>query len=356
MAPDPRERLAETIRLQGAGCAALGCPFYEAVCRELAQDVRDGGPTGQILLPFADQSFGSAYVLRLLGGVHLLALNGQAPALADHFPSTRGDGDAKATMTAMRELLADPPLQVLDALTRPPQTNEVARSVALCSGLFVLVERLGLPLSLRELGSSAGLNLRLDRYWFEQGGAGWGDPASAVRFSDLWPDGAPPFHLQPLIADRRGCDRDPIDATTAGGALRLLSYVWPEPEERFVRARAAIAIAHDFPVELDGADLLEWLPIQLSQRPPSTTLVVLHSVVWPYLNSETRKAMVTQLAEGGKAATPDAPLAWLRLEPNAENFVPAELRLTLWEGAAEPHDRLVATTGFHGGPIEWKSG
>ena len=49
-----------------------------------------------------------------------------------------------------------------------------------------------------------------------------------------------------------------------------------------------------------------------------------------------------------------APLAWLRLEPNAEHYVPAELRLTVWNGeTSAPEERLLATTGFHGGPITW---
>ena len=42
------------------------------------------------------------------------------------------------------------------------------------------------------------------------------------------------------------------------------------------------------------------------------------------------------------------------MEPNTENYVPAELRLTVWNGeTSEPKERLLATTGFHGGPITW---
>ena len=45
-----------------------------------------------------------------------------------------------------------------------------------------------------------------------------------------------------------------------------------------------------------------------------------------------------------------APVAWLRLEPTPVAYVPAELRLTVWDGReAEPADRLLATSGFHGG-------
>jgi hypothetical protein len=346
--------LVETIRLQGEGFRALGCPFYGDLVAELALDVEQAGPVAAVLAPYADASFRAAFVLRLFGGVHRMVLSGDAPAVAEHFPSVGGDGDARATMAAIRELLADPPPVVLDAMTRPPQTNEVGRSVALTSGLLVLAKEVGLPLRLREMGSSAGLNSRFDSYWFEQSGAGWGRADSPVRFVDLWSGGTPPFTAELEILDRKGCDRDPIDAADAAGALTLLSYVWPEPPERFTRARDAIAMAAEVPVVIERADVIDWLPEQLCEPHPGAALVVFHSVFWQYLDAETQASLRSELEGAGAAATPDAPLAWLRLEPHASNYVPAELRLTLWNGrAGEPHERLLGTTGFHGGPIKW---
>jgi hypothetical protein len=47
-------------------------------------------------------------------------------------------------------------------------------------------------------------------------------------------------------------------------------------------------------------------------------------------------------------------LAWLRLEPHPQTYIPGQLRLTLWAGHTQaPKDRLLATTTFHGGPITW---
>jgi hypothetical protein len=346
--------LVATLQLQGVGCSALGSPFYRALCDELVVDVERDGPAAQVLAPFAAAPFEAAYVLRLLAGVHRLVLGGRAPALAQHYPSVGGDGDAQRAMTAMRALLAEPPDEVLDALSRPPQTNEVGRSVALASGLLAVASQVGLPLRIREVGSSAGLNLRLDSYWYEQGGRGWGDEASPVRFVDLWEDRAPPFEHGADIVDRRGCDRNPIDVTTDDGAQTLLSYVWPQPAERFARARAAITMAHANPAVVDRADIDAWLPQQLAEPRPGTAVVVFHSVVWQYLDDATRAAMHTELQAAGRVASRDAPLAWLRLEPHPKSYAPAELRLTVWDGGAEdPPERLLATTGFHGGPIAW---
>jgi len=345
-----------------AGFVAHGCPFYDALGAALVVDIEQDGPAGRVLAPHAHAPFEDAYVLRLLAGMHRMVIAGDAPALAAHYPATGGEatggeGDAPAAFVVIQEMLREPPPEVLEMFARPPQTNEVGRSAALASGLLVVADVLGLPLSVREIGSSAGLNLRLDRYWYEQDGAGWGSTASAVRFVDQWRGGTPPFGADLEIADRRGCDRDPIDATSTAGALTLLSYIWPEPPERFVRARDAIAAARDVPVTIDRADALGWVPEQLANRPSGTALVVMHSVMWQYLDAATQRAIRDSLSDAGRAATPDAPVAWVRLEPNEELYVPAELRVSIWEGhSREPREQLLATSGFHGGELTWVAG
>ena len=296
----PPGRLAETIRLQARACDALGCRFYAALCEELARDVEHDAPISRFLAPFGDARFEDAYVLRLLGGVHRLVLDGRTPAVAAHYPSVGGDGDAHAAARVVEELLADPPPELGDGLRRPPQTNEVGRSAALASGLLVVAAETGLPIRLRELGASGGLNLRPDSYWYERDGAGWGNATSPVRFVDLWVGGGPPFGEGAEIVDRRGCDRDPIDPTTVDGAQTLLSYVWPEPAARFARARDAIALAHDVPVAIDRADVVDWLPAQLEGERPGTALVVMHSVVWQYLDSATQDAIAGFLRRAGR--------------------------------------------------------
>jgi hypothetical protein len=351
--------LIKTLRWQQAGFTlspGAATPFYAALCEELVDDVSRDGAVARVLAPYADAGVEDAYVLRLLAAFHRLALTGDSPDLAAHFPSTGGDGDVHATMAAITDVLLANPPAVADMLSRPPQTNEVGRAAALASGLLVVADRVRVPLCLREIGTSAGLNLRLDEYWYQHGTRSWGRAASPVRFVDLWNGGAPPFEANVAIADRRGCDRNPIDVTDPQGALALLSYVWPEPRERFERARAAIDIAARRPVALDRADAGEWIPQQLVDRPAGTALVVFHSVMWQYLDDGTQSSIRTALTQAGEAATADAPLAWLRLEPTPTTYVPAELRLTLWNGASRHGDEMfLGTTGFHGGPLEWRT-
>ena len=351
---DLREQLLANLGLQVAGCREMGSPFYAGLLERMIADVKVGGPVWALLAAHANAPFEDAYALRILGGLHKLVLSGQSPELAARYPSVGGDGDVDAAWPNVSSLISDPPLMLLEALTRPPQTNEVGRSIPLVGGMLVVARETGLPLRLRELGSSAGLNLRVDRYWFEQDGVGWGDPTSKVRFTEFWPGGRELFEQGMTIVDRRGCDQDPLDATTDAARLALLSYVWPGQDQRFQILQAALDAAKEMPVTIDKADAGNWLAWQVGEPEPGVVTVVYHSVFWQYLPEATRSAIITLLRAAGARATPEAPLAWLRLEPHAQTYVPAELRLSIWPargGVVE--NRLLAKTGFHLGPVDW---
>ncbi len=349
MTTDVAATLAEVLRGHAMYCRAAGSPFYADLMEHMAADAVAGGPTLTLAGPDARDP-GAVYRLRVLSGVHRLTLAGGAPGLARHFPTTGGDGDADAAWPLIRARLLDPPPAVEDALRRPPQTNEVGRSASLVGGFLVVARETGLPLRVLELGSSAGLNLRFDRFRYEEGELGYGDPASPVRFRGLWDGRPPPFGAACVVAERRGCDRDPIDVTTEAGRLSLLSYVWPGQEERFDLLSAALEVAQREPVTVDRADVATWLDERLAVPAPGRATVVFHSVVWPYLTGDARAGIAGTLESAGGRAGRDAPLAWLRLEgPPDQPYT--ELRLTTWPGGDE---RLLATAGWHVGPITWR--
>ena len=308
---EAHHRVAGQLALQGIACDALGSPFYGGLLRRMAVDVEGGGPTWDVLGAYAPRPFDDAYPLRLLGGIHHVVLAGDTPALAAHYPSTGGDGDVDGAWLHAREMLRDPPRVVVDALTRPPQTNEVGRSVALVPGFLAVSRETGLPLRLLEIGASAGLNLRVDRYRYEAGDAGWGDPASVVRFVELWRDHRPPLDTPAVIADRRGCDRHPIDASDGNARLTLLSYVWPGQTDRFEMLRAALDVARNDPLPIDRQDAGEWLGERLLEPAPAVATIVFHSIVWQYFDDRTGSAVRDALRAAGARATPESPLAWL---------------------------------------------
>lgn len=346
---EAQEKLATNLGRQALGAEALGSALYDDLFKRMADDVEAAGPTWTLLEPHARESLGQAYPLRVLGGAHRLALDGDAPELARHLPSMGGDGDHDGTWRALLELLRDPPDTMRAYLQSPPQTNEVGRSASLIGGFLVIAQETGLPVRALEIGTSAGLNLRFDQYRYEQDAAAFGPRDSKVRFTGLWEDRQPPFDAPLTVAERRGCDRSPIDPTTADGRLRLLSYVWPDQPERFERVAAAIEIARHVPAELVRAAAADWLPEQLAVLTPGLATVVFHSVVTQYFTNDERAELTAIMEDTGASATRDAPLAWLRLEPEDDMKFP-RLRVSMWPGE---QDRLLAHCSFHLGPVEW---
>jgi hypothetical protein len=343
------EVFARRLRTQGRGCEGLGSPLYGAMMERAAEDVEAGGPVLDVLAGHETDPGPSALALRLFGQVHRLALAGEAPALAAHYPSTGGDGDAAAAWVGFRALVADRVEDLRARLDRPVQTNEVGRSAALIGGYQLVARSTGLPLRCLEVGTSGGLNLRWDRYRYGD----WGDPSSPVSFPDR-----PPLDTPVAVVERRGCDRFPVDAATEEGRLTLLSFLWPDQTARFERAAGAIAVARAVPAVIEEATALEWAGRMLATPAPGVATVVAHSVVAQYLGEAGWYELLEVLNEAGARATADAPLAHLRMEPVMGSGAGArggefEVRLTTWPGGEH---RLLARCSGHGPPVEWLGG
>jgi hypothetical protein len=278
----------------------------------------------------------SVVALRLMGAVHRLVLRGDAPELAAHYPSAGGSpGDA---WPAFADVLLSHRDELRRLVDNPVQTNEPGRCIALLGGFLEVARATGLPLRLLEVGASAGLNLRFDRYRYELGDERWGpaDSPLVIR-SRLAGAGRPPLGTPLEIASRAGCDPRPVDPRSEEGRLTLTSYVWPDQLERLERLRAGLAVARtvDAPVERAGA--ADWIDARLAEPTPDTATVVFHSIVMQYLPDEERERF--------ERAVRSHDVAWLRMEPADEA---AEVRLRLGG-----EDRLVARAGYHGDFVEW---
>jgi hypothetical protein len=233
-----------------------------------------------------------------------------------------------------------------DLVELPVQTNEVGRCNALLFGFMAVAAETGLPLRLLEVGASAGLNLRWDRYRYEAGDFSWGPASSPVQL-ELELEGQPPtFPPNVEIGARRGCDASPVDPTTEEGRLTLLSYIWPDQAERIERMRAALKVASELPVQVDREPAAPWTERMLSEPTPGQATVLYHSIVSQYLSDEERGAFQDSIQAAGERATREAPLAWLRMEPGGER---ADVHLTTWPGG---ETRNIARVGYHGTPVE----
>jgi hypothetical protein len=338
--PSAKTELAERFRWQARWCGTLGSPLYADLLARAAEDLQSGGPVWRTVEPYADEPASFTHHLRLMGATHRMALAGEAPELAAHYPSTGGDGDADAAWTALLALLPVP-------LDRPVQTNEVARSAALLGGFLTVAAETGLGLRILELGASAGLNLRWDRFRFEAPDWAFGDPGSPAHVRAEYQGGRPPLPRLVWVSERAGCDAAPIDPSTDDGALTLQAFVWPDQLERLELLRGALEVARRTPVTVDRADAADWLEERLARPRAGAATVVYHSVFWGYLPEQTQQRITEMLHDAGSSAAEAEPLGWLRLEAGSDQ---TDLTLTTWPGGEE---RLLATAGYHAGPVEW---
>jgi hypothetical protein len=343
---EPRLALAARFRWQAVWCGSLGSPLYEHLLTRAASDLESRGVVWRVLEPYASQPATFAHHLRLMGAVHRMVLEGDAPELAAHYPSAGGDGDASAAWVAFKALLGTGEVRLDHAV----QTNEVGRSAALLGGFLTVAQETGLGLRILELGASAGLNLRWDRFRFEAPDWAFGDPSSRATVRADYASGRPPLPRLVWVSERAGCDAAPIDATTHDGALTLQSYVWPDQAERLELLRAAIEVARQTPATVDKADAADWLDERLARERGGMATVVYHSVFWGYLTDAGRERIKRALHEAGAKATEAEPLAWLRMETGADQ---TDVTLTTWPGGEE---RLLATAGYHGRPVTWLGG
>ena len=350
-----QKKMAEEFRFQSAGCAEIGSKVYADLCLVCADDIERSGPVWAAMADHAHLRFGLALPLRFLAAVHRLALHGDAPQLAAHYVSCGGSptpslaADFLAAVDAHRR-------RIESELDWGVQTNEVVRTAALYPGLAHITALTGHPLSLREIGTSAGLNLRLDHFHYAQGTWSAGDPAGAVDIVDRWGEQTPST-TQVRIIDRAGCDPSPIDSTTPQGAIHLLGFLWPDQEDRRTRTLGAIETAKRVPARIEAMAAEAWLLHELASRTSGATTVIMHSIVWQYIDRDER-LRITELVESvGLSATVDAPLAWLSFEPHEPHRKHAALTLRLWDGerhAGEPTH--LAESGFHGQWVRWLAG
>ncbi|TCL69645.1 DUF2332 family protein [Rhizobium sp. BK251] len=333
---------------QAKSCDSLGSPFTARLCRLAASHLDRSTAVGEHILnwPGEPSANGDALALRLAGALHALVLAGHDERLAAVYPPHESsDEDLWAAVSSAFE---SHEALILERLSSAPQTNEVRRSGILLPGFLTLSQLLGKPLVLSEIGSSAGLNLQWDRYGYDLGGLAWGDASSGVLIAPQW-EGAPPPAADIRIEERRGCDLNPLDASSPADRLRLLSYIWADQTDRIERTRAALSLAAANPPPVTRADAVGWLAARLESSYPGAIHVIYHSIVWQYLPVDARAEGERLISEAGARATSEAPLAHLQMEAD-DRRDGASVTLQVWPGG---ESRELGRADFHGRWIKW---
>ncbi|MEQ1499416.1 MAG: DUF2332 domain-containing protein, partial [Novosphingobium sp.] len=318
---------------QVAYCTASGAEVTARICAAL-RDLIERDASGAVLdrvrawlgAPLAD-----ALPLRLAGGMHSLHLKGIEPALGPIYENDPGIDDIAVISAALLKHEA----LLLPWLDGPPQTNEAGRSSNFIAAMLWLAEK-GLPARFQclELGSSAGINLMLDRYHYDLGGVQVGPNPGAMQFKPEWQGDPPPVH--PIeIASTKGCDVAPVDLTDPDQAARLMAYIWPEHTVRFERMEAAIAEAKRQAPDLVHMNAADFVEAELAKpQAAGTTRMLMHSIVWQYVPQDQQARVTAAMEAAGAKATPERPLAWVALEANRVLHI-HEMVVRYWPGGEQ---------------------
>lgn len=347
------DAVRDAFASQAGWCEKLGSPFTGRLCETVGRNLDTSNAVGRRILdwPGNPDALHDSVPLRLCGALHALSRSGAAAGLAALYPPNPLPS-AETLWADLQGAFVAHEATLLPWLDLAPQTNEVARSAVLMAGLAVVATETGLPLALRELGASAGLNLRLDRYRNELGSRVLGDPASEVRLKPEW-DGPDVPDAVIRVVSRRGIDLNPLDVTDERHRERLLAFVWADQAERLARLQAALAAAERDPPALDRGDAADWLEAELEQTAePGIARVVMHSIAFQYFPAATQERIGAAMTRAGEAAEAETPLAWVSYEIEPESGS-AVLRLRTWP---DGRNRALARADPHGRRVSWLAG
>ena len=241
--------------------------------------------------------------------------------------------------------------------TRFTQTNEIGRVAIIAPALAAISNRDNFTLI--DVGTSAGLTLRLDDCFIDYGSHGsLGPRDSKVRVKSDVLSGNPPRQIMP-IGRRIGIDRNILNPANEDDARWLLACVWPDTG-RLDRTRAAIELAASRPSELIEGDALESLSEVLSSV--HGPVVVTTTWVVAYMDIEYRARLSADLM----AASQQRDIYWISAEapgvvshlpevlpPEIDGPVPSVVGLVTFTTGEIAESRVLAHAHSHGSWIWW---
>lgn len=348
---DPKSRMAERFKKIAWEQFKGYSPLYERLALGVADDP-------EVLEVVTRVGHGKPVLpLLLLGSVHYLLLKGAEHPLTAFYPSVVGY-DRKPQEGDPYPAFHDFVLQNQGEIewlvqTRVVQTNEVQRCACLLPVFGLLyAEALKRPLSLVEVGSSAGLHLLWDRYGYSYGpGLHYGDLNSPVQLrcelrGKFQPPMPEPF---PRVVYRVGIDLDPIDLRDPDQVLWVQAMIWPEHQERVEMLERAIEIARQDPPTVMKGDMFDLLPQAVQSAPRGTAICVYHSYTMVQLPQESRDGLTSLIGE----LSLDRPIYRI----SQEWFGGENAQITLMRYAGNTYEEQhLADCHPHGLWLEWKRG
>jgi len=347
--PSPLHRTAERFEHFATAVYPGKSPLYATLAAKIAED-----PELLELAAAAEEK--DALPNLFLASVHLLLLNGSRHQLVAFYPSLNGTSRRYDYAYAhFRSFVLEHRDKIRKIIAmRRVQTNEAARCAVLLPGFeFLTRQASGRPLSLIEIGSSAGLTLIWDRYQYSYGeGLQCGDPNSLVRIECLLRGEIPPPLPRPLprIASRIGIDLDPIDLNNPENVQWLRALVWPEQEKRAKQLEQAIQLAKQQPPHILAGNAIDLLPGLIDDTPRDALLCVYHSFTLTFAKREPRDDLISIMTKASR----ERKLFLVSMEWPADSESPRLDLVSFNDGIKD--EKILARCDSHGEWLEWLDG
>ena len=309
-------------------------PLYRALARTVS-----GNP--DLLRLAARGRPGQQPTFLFFGAVHALLLAGTDHELARYYPSMVGDaaGPSDAAGPALVDFCVAHASELARLIeTRLVQTNVVKRALALRLGFAAIGRAVAGPFHLIEVGASAGILLRFDRYGYALGDHHFGNTRSAVQIEAEWrgETAVPDLDALPALASVTGIDLHPLDARDPNDRRWLEALVWPENRYEADLLHQALAIVAADPPPIVAGDAIDVCPKLAAELPPGEPCVVFHAMTRMHVPADRRDAFDAALGALGRGG----PLYRLALEGQGE--------LDLWHP-----DGTLTRLARVGGRVEW---
>ena len=305
----------ETIRDWGR--FADSSPLYSVLVEAIASDPEIIGVLNQI-------ENRPRLNIMLAAVQYLLELDPAAP-LRRFYPSLTPDPEPPS---GSGPLLRQYTLENRNAIlglgaTRYTQTNECRRCVALAPAVMSAVDE---PFHLIDIGTSAGLNLALDRYSYNWSGVVWGrGPGPHLATESR---GSPPVLRDMDVLTRTGVDLNPLDPTDEDSRRWLLALVWPDQGDRRRRLEAALDLVAGLDLRLVAGDAVEALGAVLDGFPVGEPAVVMNSFVFPQFDDEHIVALERVVSDARRSR----PVHRISFESGAAGHLGSDVRVDSGDG------------------------
>ena len=290
-----------------------GSPLYTALARAVAED-------DSLLRLAARCRRGQHPTFLFFAAIHYLLLGGAKGELAAFYPSVVGESvrPPEDAGPALRSFCRDHGDEIGELLeTRLVQTNAVPRSLALRLGFVAIGRRITGPVHLIEVGASAGIHLRFDRFGYALGDRRFGNLRSPVQIEAacVGQQPTPDLDAVPPLATTSGIDLHPLAATSPDDRRWLEALVWPDNRREADLLQRALGVVASDPPPIRAGDVVDVAPLLAAELPPDEPRVVFQVATRMHVPVERQDAFDAAIALLGN----NAPLYRLTLERPLEH-------------------------------------